>query len=76
MRVFLEAAALGAIIGAAFALGRDLWGWLACRYFPKFRADRTVVTVDVDATEAMATLASLKESLEAVGKAAGAVQKL
>jgi hypothetical protein len=74
--MFLEAVAFGVVIGAAFAMGRDSWGWFACRYFPKFRTDRTVVTVDIDAEAAIATLASLKESLEAVDKAAEAVRKL
>lgn len=72
MRVFFEAFALGMILGAAFAIGKDTWGWIACRYFPKFRADRTVMTISIDAEEAMASLATLKTALDDVA-ASGAV---
>lgn len=70
MRTFLDAVCVGLLFGFAFGFGKDLWGWIACKFFPKFRADRTIITVDVDAEEAMKTLEKLRESLEAVDKAA------
>lgn len=65
MRLFLEAVALGMILGVTFGFGQDTWRWFVTKYLRR-PLDRVVLAIDVDNKQALAALDELQTKVDAV----------